>query len=45
MSVQLRDTEALLQLEDCLVPIFDSEPRQLDILRLLVTTVKEKGQS
>ena len=44
MAVQMRDLDALLQLEDHLVPQLSADPRQLDVLRILVTTVRDKGQ-
>jgi len=44
MAVQMRDIEALLQLEDCLVPHLSGEPRQQNILRLLVSSIRDKGQ-
>jgi hypothetical protein len=44
MAVQMRDIEALLQLEDYLVPHLSGDPRQQNILRILVSTVRDKGQ-
>lgn len=44
MAVQMRDLDALLQLEDHLVPHLSPDPRQLNLLRILVTAVRDKDQ-
>jgi len=38
MAVQVRDTEALAELEDCLIPHISGEPQQRQLLRRLVAT-------
>ena len=40
--VQVRDGNALTELEDCLVPHLRTEPLQRDLLRQLLVSMNEK---
>ncbi len=41
-GVQVRDGNALRELEDCLVPHLRTEPLQRDLLRQLLVSMNEK---
>ena len=43
MAVQIRDCQALMQLEDHIIPHISTEPQQRDLLRLLVKSMKQKS--
>ena len=43
MAVQIRDIQALAQLEDHLIPHIAAAPQQRDLLRLLVKSMKQRS--
>ena len=45
MAVQVRDGNALTELEDYLVPHLEAEPLQRDLLRDLVKSMNDKSQN
>ena len=44
MAVQIRDCNALAQLEDHFIPHISAEPQQRDLLRQLVKSALQKSQ-
>jgi hypothetical protein len=43
MAVQIRDIQALAQLEDHLIPHIAAAPQQRDLLRLLVKSMMQRS--